>query len=146
MLPRYNNKIYMVMEKGENFGHVDIAIEQDMLSLNIRFTARALKGRNMVRRFTVQAVEDCDMLILRIDDLEKLKFEFPDMYQELFEGANDRLKCELLMKLEVINKCELENTQTQQNINERFARVFKYGEFEEVPLSFSNENNGGITP
>ena len=65
------------------------------------------------------------MFIMRIDDLEKLKIEFPEMYQELFEGANDRLKCELLLKLEVINKCEQEGVQTL-GINERFSHAFKY--------------------
>lgn len=103
VLPRYNNKIYLMMEAGEHFGHVDIAVEQDMLALEVRFNSRSLKSRNMVRRFTVQAIENCDMFIFRIDDLEKLKFEFPDMYKELFQGSNDRLKCELLLKLEVIS-------------------------------------------
>jgi hypothetical protein len=69
-----------MMEAGEHFGHVDIAVEKDMLALEVRFNTRSLKSRNMVRRFTVQAIENCDMFILRIDDLEKLKFEFPDMY------------------------------------------------------------------
>jgi len=70
-----------MLEKGENFGHVDIAIEEDMLALDIRFTTRSLNNKNIVRRFTVMAVENCDMFILRIDDLEKLKIEFPEMYQ-----------------------------------------------------------------
>ncbi len=81
VLPRYNNRIYVMLEKGENFGHVDIAIEEDMLALDIRFTTRSLNHKNIVRRFTVMAVENCDMFILRIDDLEKLKIEFPEMYQ-----------------------------------------------------------------
>jgi hypothetical protein len=46
------------------------------------------------------------MYILRLDDLEKLRMEFPEMFAELFEGGNYRLKCELLLKLEVIKKCE----------------------------------------
>jgi hypothetical protein len=80
VLPRYNNKIYLMLEHGEHFGHIDIAVEQDMMALDMRFTARALKMRNLVRRFTVQAIEDCDMFTLGIDDLEKLKHEFSEMY------------------------------------------------------------------
>ena len=100
-----------------------------MLALDRRFTARALKSRNLVRRFTVQAVEGCDMFTLGIDDLEKLKHEFPEQYEELFKGANDRLKCELLLKLEVINKCEKDPLMDQKvDINSRFARVFKYAD------------------
>lgn len=128
VLPRYNKKIYLMMEAGEHFGHVDIAVEQDMLALEVRFNSRSLKSRNMVRRFTVQAIENCDMFILRIDDLEKLKFEFPDMYKELFQGANDRLKCELLLKLEVISQCE-NSPDKSDDINSRFARVFKHNDY-----------------
>ena len=80
VLPRYNNKIYLMMEFGEHFGHIDIAVEEDMAGIDVRFTARALKNRNMIRRFTVQAIENCDMFILGIDDLEKLKHEFPEQY------------------------------------------------------------------
>lgn len=127
VLPRYNNKIYVMLDKGENFGHVDVAIDPDMISFDIRFNTRSLKSRKIVRRFTVQAVENCDMFILRIDDLEKLKFEFPEMYAELFDGANDRLKCELLLKLEVINKCEKEAAEGL-GINDRFVNLFKYAD------------------
>jgi len=64
------------------------------------------------------------MYILRLDDLEKLRIEFPEMFSELFEGANDRLKCELLLKLEVIKKCD---TQQDGDFQARFARMFTYG-------------------
>ena len=53
MLPRYNNKIYLMMEFGEHFGHIDMAIEKDMLDMDIRFNTRSLKKHNIVRRFTV---------------------------------------------------------------------------------------------
>ena len=66
------------------------------------------------------------MFILRIDDLEKLKMEFPDMYSNLFEGANDQLKCELLLKLEVIKQCEAAS-ENKTDIRSRFARLFTYG-------------------
>ena len=126
VLPRFENKIYAMMESGSHFGHVDMAIVKDMLTLDLRFSMRALKSRNMVRRFTAQAIENCDMFILRIDDLEKLKMEFPDMYSNLFEGANDRLKCELLLKLEVIKQCEAAS-ESKTDIRSRFARLFTYG-------------------
>ena len=126
MLPRYNNKIYLMMEMGEHFGHVDMAIEKEMLDLDIRFSTRTLKKHNILRRFTLQAVENCDTYILRLDDLEKLRFEFPEMFSELFLGANDRLKCELLLKLEVINKCEA-SVDGNVDIRARFAKLFTYG-------------------
>lgn len=41
------------MESGDHFGHIDLAIEKDMNTFDIRMEPRYLKRRNMVRRFTV---------------------------------------------------------------------------------------------
>ncbi len=137
VLPRYENKIYIMLESGEHFGHVDIAIMQDMLLLDVRLDPRALKRRNMVRRFTVQAIENCDMFILRIDDLEKMKMEFPDMYVDLFEGAHDRLQRELLMKLDVIKKCEA-ISDVKTDIRSRLEAIFNYGKGATKPEGETN--------
>lgn len=80
-----------MLEYGEHFGHIDMAIVEDMLQLEVRLDPRALKRKNLVRRFTVQAIENCETFVLRIDDLEKMKMEFPDMFVDLFNGAHDRL-------------------------------------------------------
>jgi hypothetical protein len=44
------------------------------------------------------------MLILTIDEMEKMRLEFPDMYDELFKGAFERLQKELILKMEIIKK------------------------------------------
>ncbi len=61
----------------------------------------------MVRRFTLQALDSCEMLILTIDEMEKMRLEFPDMYDELFQGAYERLQKELILKMEIIKKQEI---------------------------------------
>jgi hypothetical protein len=66
------------------------------------------------------------MFILRIDDLEKMKMEFPDMYVDLFEGAHERLQRELLMKLDVIKRCEAA-ADVKSDIRSRLAVIFNYG-------------------
>lgn len=106
VLPRFTNKIYIMVEKGDTFGHVELAIEKDMNNIEIRIEPRFLKRKNIIRRFTVQAIENCEMFILRIEDIEKMRMEFPDVYSELFDGVHERLKKELLLKLDVIIKCE----------------------------------------
>ena len=58
----------------------------------------------MIRRFTVQALDNCEMLILTIDECEKMRLEFPDLYDDLFQGAYERLQRELILKLEIIKK------------------------------------------
>jgi hypothetical protein len=60
----------------------------------------------MVRRFTVYSLDNCEMLILTIDELEKMRLEFPDIYSDLFKGAYERLQRELIIKLEIIKKEE----------------------------------------
>jgi hypothetical protein len=45
----------------------------------------------MVRRFTVRALQNLEMFILTLEDLEKMKMEFPELYIEFFTGAYDRL-------------------------------------------------------
>jgi len=61
------------------------------------------------------------MFILRVEDIEKMRMEFPDVYSELFEGVHDRLKRELLLKLDVIIKCE--NAQeVKTNIRSRICQ------------------------
>jgi predicted DNA-binding protein (UPF0251 family) len=34
----------------------------------------------MVRRFTVQALDNCETLLLTIDELEKLRLEFSEVF------------------------------------------------------------------
>jgi hypothetical protein len=46
------------------------------------------------------------MLILTIDECEKMRLEFPDLYDDLFKGAYERLQRELIIKLEMIKKQE----------------------------------------
>lgn len=141
VLPRYVNKIYIMLEYGEHFGHVDLAVVQDMLAFDVRLDARALKRRNMVRRFTVQAIENCETFVLRIDDLEKMKMEFPDMFVELFEGAHDRLQRELLLKLDVIKKCEAAS-ENKTDIRSRLAAIFNYGFSSKAKVDQNHEVNG----
>jgi hypothetical protein len=43
------------------------------------------RSKKLMRRFTVQALVNCEMFTLTIEELEKMKLEFPEMYIELFE-------------------------------------------------------------
>jgi hypothetical protein len=40
------------------------------------------------------------------EELEKMKFEFPEMYMELFDHAHERLQREILLKYEFMKKQE----------------------------------------
>lgn len=66
------------------------------------------------------------MFTLRIDDLEKMKMEFPDSFQDLFKGANERLQKELILKLEVIKRCEA-SSESKTDMRSRFASLLLAG-------------------
>ena len=40
VLPRFDNKIYVIIEEGEHFGHVDFALAQNMQGFDISVGAR----------------------------------------------------------------------------------------------------------
>lgn len=51
---------------------------------------KVLTGKDLIRRFLVQVIINCELLILTVDDLEK-KIEFPDVFVELFQESYRRL-------------------------------------------------------
>jgi|LauGreDrversion4_2_1035121.scaffolds.fasta_scaffold308683_1 hypothetical protein len=73
------------------------------------------KRKNIVRRFTVIGMENCELLILNMDEVEKMRLEFPDVFADMFEGANQRLQKELLLKFEIIKKEEEKNPSLKLN-------------------------------
>jgi CRP-like cAMP-binding protein len=67
------------------------------------------KNKDDLRRnFTVRAIETCDLLTLSLDDLEKMMFEFPDVYYELINDASETLLKHEKLKAEEIHKKEME--------------------------------------
>lgn len=52
--------------------------------------------------------------------------EFPDVFSELFEGAHEKLQNDLLLKLDVIRKCE-SISDNKSDIRSRFASLFMFG-------------------
>lgn len=90
VIPRFDNKPYVAIMEGEYFGHVDIATTDKMMDYDLAWQKRN-RRKFMVRKFTVRAHDNCEMLILTIEELEKMKMEFPEYYEELFKGAYQRL-------------------------------------------------------
>lgn len=60
----------------------------------------------LVRFFTVQAFENCDILVLPFRDILKMKLEFPKVFFQLFEDVKALFNRELKLKLEIIRKSE----------------------------------------
>jgi hypothetical protein len=64
------------------------------------------KRKNIIRRFTIQALENCETLMLTIEELEKMRLEFPEVFSELFNGVYQRFQKDLILKVDNIKKEE----------------------------------------
>jgi hypothetical protein len=65
----------------------------------------------ITRKFTVQSLITCELVTLNIGELDKMKIEFPEVFDELFTNSYRRLNRELKLKLEAANICR----EIQQN-------------------------------
>lgn len=82
----------------------------------------------ILRRFTVLAFGNCEILALAVKDLVKMKLEFPQTFIQLFEDVETQLKEYLMLKLEIIKKFEMEKFKRQDTM-----RLSKNGVSEEDP-------------
>ena len=60
------------------------------------------------RIFTVLALTDCELLTLTTQDIARMKLEFPDQFDQLFDNSLKVLKKAMKLKDEAIQYCEEE--------------------------------------
>lgn len=79
----------------------------------------------------MQAFESVDLLVIHINDLLKMKLEFPKYFKELFKGAKEKLRRDLIQKIEIIKNHEQEEVFKagggDKNLKSRFAYAFLGG-------------------
>ena len=63
-------------------------------------------GGVLIRKFTVMAAENCDLLALTLKDLLKMKLEFPEAFMEIANNAVKNLKSESLLKVSLTRLAE----------------------------------------
>lgn len=100
VLPRYGNEIFKKIGHGENFGHTDLS--QDRLFVESVTTDKPPDKDLLIRRFTLLAIENCDLLTLSVKDLHKMKLEFPKIFTLLLHDARRTFRKELSLKIEKI--------------------------------------------
>ena len=80
----------------------------------------------MKRQFTVMAFQQCELLSFSINDLNRMKAEFLDAYEDLFNDAYQRLFRALKIKLSAMKHCQ---TELEKEINRKLqynmASMFK---------------------
>lgn len=81
VLPRFNNKVYFNIVIGDHFGHVDLGHDRDYFKAQKKGMQKKKRKHKvqLIRKFTVQAQENCDLLTLTLEDLDKMNSEFPDI-------------------------------------------------------------------
>ncbi|TNV86814.1 hypothetical protein FGO68_gene1058 [Halteria grandinella] len=102
VIPRLDNQVFIKIEEGDHFGHTDIVYDQSFIEYQMSTKKRVLRNRDIIRSFTVLSIIQCELLILTIDDLEKMKVEFPDVFIDLFINAYERLNYQCTLRNEAI--------------------------------------------
>ncbi len=109
VLPKYPSQVYIEIEQGELFGHVDLAYNKAFFKYQKNFKKALNKNKDDMRRnFTVRAQDSCDILTLSMDDLEKMMLEFPDVYYELMNDASETLAKHEKIKMDEMQRIEIE--------------------------------------
>ncbi|CDW89496.1 cation channel family protein [Stylonychia lemnae] len=95
VLPIYNNAVYIQVEKGDEFGLTDLVYDKELVEYKLQSRKKLKGGKKALQRlFTVQALNSCEVLMMSIQDLDKMKVEYPDIFDELF-----------LKQLKLLSKC-----------------------------------------
>ncbi|CDW86372.1 cation channel family protein [Stylonychia lemnae] len=106
VIPRFNNIVYIQIEKGDHFGHIDLVYDQDILNQQTNIKKKAQKNKDLVRRFTIQAIINCELQILSLENIDKMKVEFSEVFDHLFSGSRQRLQKILKLKIDAMQQCE----------------------------------------
>ena len=75
--------MYLKLELGDHFGHIDLGCNKEYFNSWKVKKARRTKQAPLRRNFNIQALENCDLLTLTLDALEKMYNEFPDICSEI---------------------------------------------------------------
>lgn len=103
VLPRYKNAAYISIKKGNHFGIIDIVgscFTQD-IPIEDWFSKRSL----LLRQFSIMAETKSEVLCLSIQQLQQMKMEFNESYEDLFFNASQVVKNTWVVKLEAIKEC-----------------------------------------
>lgn len=100
VLPLKVNIVYVELQEGDDFGQIDIVTSSMETNTPITKVLDNTEGLN--RQFTVQALSDCELLMLSIKSLKQMSIEFFDAFQQLFAQGGIRLKRVLEQKLRAI--------------------------------------------
>jgi len=112
VLPLKYNIVYIEINAGDHFGEIDLILASGEKNQSIDFMMEHMfqERFNLQRQFTVQAVEDCKLLSLSMQNLQRMWKQFNSHFNKLFEGADQCLENALRLKVLAIkenDRCNL---------------------------------------
>lgn len=93
------------------------------------------KKSDLIRVFTVIALDNCDLLTISVPDLDRMRVEFPDIYEELYLDGHNRFAEEKKLKKNETKEC----IRKSGEIRSKFALLFMQGS--EGSSNSDNENH-----
>lgn len=108
VLPNYQSVRYIDIVVGSQFGIIDIigSLLQDEEDNLDKLNDWIVHKHLLKRQFTTMATEDSQLLSLSLHDLNRMKHEFLEPYENLFNEAFDKLYKVLNKRLKSIRQCE----------------------------------------
>lgn len=103
VIPFRRNIVYIEVDTGDEIGQEDLvefSEEQDCDILTI-----IEENAKVKRAFTVQALTNCELLALTLESINKLAREFYNVYENLFEMGDTKLRRLRLQQLRAIRMC-----------------------------------------
>jgi len=96
VLMSFDNFIYLTIEDGDLFGHIDLVIHKRALELQLNRKLNEtypnelgkIKERlDLKRIFTIQSLVNSELVMLPINHLLEMKKEFPNEWLEMMTNA-----------------------------------------------------------
>ena len=86
VLPFKENIIYIEIHKGDVFGEIDLSAAASIHGLSVLNMIETMNSESyhMNRQFTVQAIENSEMLSLSMANLQRMSKQFQREFQDLF--------------------------------------------------------------
>jgi len=133
VLPKYKNTTYIEVDEGDTFGIIDIVASV----LNANYDLDSWYGHLdvLTRQFTLMSLKKCECMCLSLQDLQRMKHEFREVYSKLMEDSCTRLRRALKLKLKAIRICEEKEESWSTNRSQ--------GEFSSINMEESQLNLAG---
>ena len=156
MLPKHRNLEYIDISEGSYFGIIDIVGGMAKINHLEDMENWLSYKESLKRQFTVMSSTQCELLMLNLTDLNRMRMEFVEAYESLYDCAYARLDRALNIKVKAIkyannwmdttdfpdkyarNMANADKTKKYQNF-EMFFRAYDEfenddPEFEPIPL------------